>query len=85
MKGECIFSKDERRVYKLFNEIEAVLNNGSDLKELRACRERKLRETYGLYADCEYSRFKPYFYARFHGLVKKADEKIKALVETKEY
>jgi len=80
-----ILSKDERKVYKVFNEVEAVLNNGSDLDELLACKNGKLREAYGLYADCEYSRFKPYFYARFHKLARKANERISSLSELRSY
>ena len=45
-----ILSKDERRVYRLFNQIERVLNNGNDSDELRVCKDEKLREAARLHA-----------------------------------
>ena len=74
-----ILSKDERRVYRLFNQIERVLNNGNDSDELRVCKDEKLREAYGLYADCDFNRFKPYFYAKLHDLAARVNERVKAL------
>src|SRR3989338_6394190 len=74
-----ILSKDERRVYRLFNQVERVLNNGNDSDELRVCKDEKLREAYGLYAYLDYNKVKPYFYAKIHDLAEIVNERLKAL------
>jgi len=76
-------SDDEKRVYDSLDGINTVLNNGSDLDELRACRDGKLGEAYGIYDDCRDNRFKPYFHASFHAIAAKVNRKIKALEESR--